>query len=64
MRLGLICDREVYKTMEGAIAAMDAETLEEMKSALEKRVAEKLPLLTQLPGMGEVTRFDGGDYLI
>lgn len=64
MRLGLICDREVYKTMESAIAAMEAETLEEMKSALEKRAAEKLPLPTQLPGMGELTRFDGGDYLI
>lgn len=63
-RLGLICDREVYKTMDGAIEKMDAEALETMKAALEARAAEKLPLSTQLPGLGEVTRFDGGEYLI
>lgn len=63
-RLGLICDREVYKTMGAALEAMDCAELEDMKKALERRVCEKLPLPTQLPGMGEVTRFDGDEYLI
>lgn len=63
-RLGLICDREVYKTMDGALEKMDAQSLEAMKKALELKAAEKLPIQTQLPGMGEVTRFDGGEYLI
>lgn len=63
-RLGLICDRDVYKTMDEAIEKMDAKALESMKGALEAKVARKLPIVTQLPGMGEVTRFDGGEYLI
>ena len=63
-RLGLICDRAVYKNMDAAIELLEAAELEEMKKALELRAAEKLPIATQLPGMGEVTRFDGGEYLI
>lgn len=63
-RLGLICDRDVYKSMGAALEHMEADQLQEMKKALEKKAAEKLPTATQLPGMGEVTRFDGGEYLI
>jgi len=63
-RLGLICDRALYKSMDAAIEKMEASELETMKAALEQKAAEKLPLTTQLPGMGEVTRFDGGEYLI
>lgn len=63
-RLGLICDRELYKNMDGAIEAMEPDALETMKAALEERAAAKLPLMTQLPGMAEVTRFDGGEYLV
>lgn len=64
MRLGLICDREIYKSMGGAIERMESEQLQEMKKALERKAAEKLPIATQLPGLGEVTRFDGSEYLI
>ena len=64
MRLGLICDREVYKSLGGALEKLDAAALEGMKAALEARAAEKLPLHTQLPGMADITRFDGGEYLI
>ncbi len=63
-RLGLICDRKLYKSMDAAIALMDAEDLETMKAALEIKAAEKLPIVTQLPGMSEKVSFDGGEYLI
>lgn len=64
LRLGLICDRELYKAMGPALEHMEADSLREMKAALEKKCAEILPLQTQLPGMNEVTRFDGSDYII
>lgn len=64
MRLGLICDRGLYKAMGPALERLEAGQLKEMKAALEEKCAEKLPISTQLPGMGEVTRFDGSDFII
>ena len=66
-RLCLICQRDMYGALSGAAESMGAQELEEMRAALEKRVSEKLPFRTQLPGLNEVTDFDGGEcteYLI
>lgn len=64
LRLGLICDRGVYKTMAPALEKLDAKALKEMKDALAEKCAGVLPLQTQLEGMNEITRFDGSEYII
>lgn len=64
LRLCLICDRDMYGPLSAAVDSLDCKQLEELRASLEKRAAEKLPLKTQLPGMDEVVRFDGGDYII
>ena len=63
-RLALVCDRELYESLEGTLESMEPEALEKLKTVFEKKAAEALPLFTQLPGSGEVTRFDGGEYLV
>ena len=63
-RLCLICQRDMYGAVSAAAESMGDAELEELRSALEKRVSEKLPLKTQLPGLGEVTDFDGDEYSI
>ncbi len=63
-RLALICDRELYTSLKGAVDTLGEEELQGMKSAFEKRIGEKMPLKTQLRGAGETTRFDGGEYRI
>ena len=64
LRLCLVCDKGLYRSMERAVEHMDAAALREAEESLRHRAGEKLPLNTQLPGMGEITRFDGGEYLI
>ena len=63
-RLCLICDRQLYPAISAAAGTMDCAQLESLRASLEKKAAEKLPLKTQLPGMGDVVRFDGGEYTI
>ena len=63
-RLALICGREFYEAAAPALGAMDADALIGMKCALEKRVAEKLPLATQLRGAGATVRFDERAYQV
>lgn len=64
LRLCLVCDREMYAAVSAAAESMDCAGLEALRASLEKKAAEKLPLVTQLPGMGDVVRFDGGEYTI
>ena len=64
LRLSLVCDRTLHKSLTGAVEHMDAGALAELRSALEKKAAEKIPLATQLPGLDNVTRFDGGAYIV
>lgn len=63
-RLGLLCDRDLGASLEKTVDAMDEPSLTAMRAALEKKAAEKLPIVTQLPGKDATTRFDGGEYLI
>ena len=63
-RLSLVCDRALRGPLAGAVEHMDAGALEELRTALEKKAAEKIPLATQLPGIDNITRFDGGAYIV
>lgn len=61
LRLCLLGARDMYEPLAKAVGSMGVPELGQLRQALEKRVSEKLPIRTQLPGVGEVTRFDGGD---
>lgn len=63
-RLALLCGRDLHDSLSPSLSSMDAESLLGLKSAFEKRVAERIPLQTQLPGVSEVVRFDGEAYLV
>lgn len=63
-RLSLICGREFHDAVAPGLEAMDADALLGMKAAFEKQAAAKLPLQTQLPGSGEIVRFDGEAFKI
>lgn len=64
-RLALICGRDLYDALAPAMDMMEAEKLMELKKALEKRVAEKLPLRSQFPAAeDQVPRFDGAAYRV
>lgn len=64
LRLSLLCDRSLYAALEKSSAHMDEAELNALKASLEKRLEEKFPPPTQLPGTGETTRFDGKAYLV
>lgn len=64
LRLGLLCDRGTYLAMQAGLEHLDADALQEIKAAFEGRLEQRFPPVTQLPGQNEVTRFDGGAYLV
>lgn len=63
-RLCLLCDRQLFDAISRSMESMDCEQLESLRDCLEKKAGEILPVKTQLPGMGDVVQFDGGDYKI
>lgn len=63
-RLALICGREFYEAAAPALGTMDADALIALRSTLEKRAAEKLPLPTQLHGVNATVRFDERAYQV
>lgn len=64
LRLALLCDRDIHKALERSSSRMDEDELQSLKKSFESRLAEKLPVSTQLPGRDETVRFDGGEYII
>ncbi len=64
LRLCLLGARDLYEPLAKAVGGLGCAELGQLRAALEKRAAEKLPIKTQLPGVGEVTRFDGGEYIV
>lgn len=64
LRLGLICDRGVYKAMGPALESMDAAALKQMRTALEKKCAQMLPIEVQLGGAADDRDFDGSQFII
>lgn len=63
-RLCLMCDKALHESLEPALSGMEATALMGMRDAFEKQLSEKMPLVTQLPGRGEATRFDDGQYIV
>ena len=63
-KLSLICGREFYDALAPGLDTMDADALLGLKSAFQKRAAEKLPLYSQLGGADEIVRFDGEAYRV
>ena len=64
LRLCLVCDKSLHSALSKSVSTLDEETLLDMKSAFEEKAAELYPPVTQLPGKGEVTKFDGDEYII
>ena len=64
LRLCLLCDKAMYGALERTLSHMDEESILEMKNALEKKADELFPPRPQLPGRGEISAFDGDEYLI
>lgn len=64
LRLGLLWDKNFHEGLKAAVDGMDEKALGALRTSLEERLGEKLPLRTQLPGRDAVTAFDGSDYLI
>ena len=63
-RLGLICDKALYESLAPGLEQMDAAALRALKTTLEQRAAELLPLQSQLPTADKTVRFDGTAYLV
>ncbi|NCC67735.1 MAG: hypothetical protein EOM14_06000 [Clostridia bacterium] len=64
VRLGLLCDKKLYSTLEAGVKHMGTGELNELKEVFEKRLEGRFPPRTQLPGRNEIAKFDGGDYMI
>ena len=64
LRLCLVCDKSLHSALSRSIEALDEAALCEMKAAFETKAAKLYPPVTQLPGRGEVTKFDGDEYII
>jgi hypothetical protein len=64
LRLALLCDRQLHTALKTGAGHMDEAELLELKGAFQARLAETMPLQTQLPGLRETTAFDDGEYRI
>lgn len=64
LRLALMADRDLHGVLEKKAAQMDEDTLLGLKAMLDRQLQERFPPLTQLPGKNQMTRFDGGAYLV
>ncbi|MEG1541676.1 MAG: hypothetical protein RRY47_07100 [Oscillospiraceae bacterium] len=64
LRLGLLFDRKLFDALRDSTKLMGASELLGLKEVFEKRLEEKLPMRTQLPGRGETVSFDGESYRV
>ena len=64
LRLCLVCDKSLHAALSKSVTVLDEAALLEMKTAFEERADRLYPPVTQLPGRGEVTKFDGDEYII
>jgi len=64
LRLCLTCDKALHEALSKSISVLDEAALVDLKSALEEKAERLYPSVTQLPGRGEVTKFDGDEYII
>lgn len=63
-RLCLVCDKSIFDAVSKSVETLDEAGLCSLKAAFEEKSARLYPPYTQLPGRGEVTKFDGDDYII
>lgn len=64
LRLGLLCDRKFFEALKSSVKYMETDELLGLKDVFEKRLDERFPPRTQLPGRDETVAFDGGMYMV
>ena len=64
LRLCLLCDKTLHPALIKTVSVLSERELLSMKTAFEEKAGKLFPASTQLPGMGEVTKFDGDEYII
>lgn len=64
LRLCLVCDKALHPALAKSVEVLNEQELLSMKAAFEEKAGKLYPITTQLPGMGEVTKFDGDEYII
>jgi len=64
LRLCLLWDEQLYASLKKSVETMEEPQLQGLKTSLEERLAEKLPLQTQLPGRRETVSFERGEYMV
>ncbi|MEG1492433.1 MAG: hypothetical protein RRY04_01195 [Oscillospiraceae bacterium] len=64
LRLGLLCDRKLFEALSESSKSMGARELSGLKEVFEKKLEDKFPARTQLPGRDEIVSFDGDAYLV
>lgn len=64
LRLCLLCDKALHTALKKSVEVLSEQELISMKAAFEEKAGKLYPVSTQLPGMGEVTKFDGDEYII
>lgn len=64
LRLGLLCDRRFYEALEDSVKYMKTKELLGLQDVFEKRLDERFPSRTQLPGRDETVTFDGDMYMV
>lgn len=64
LRLALVCDRELHALLSPSVGGMDEPTLLGLQENFRKRLRERFPIQTQLPGREETIRFRDESFLI
>lgn len=64
LRLGLLWDPKIYEALSENVKNMGAKELECLKEAFEKRLEDKFPVRTQLPGKDKTVSFNGDEYIV
>ena len=62
--LALVCDRELHALLSPNVGGMDEPTLLGLQENFRKRLRERFPIQTQLPGQEETIRFRDESFLI
>ena len=63
-RLALLCGKDLHDAVAPTLEHMEPEALLAMKTALQTRVAKRLPVRSQFPDGEAALRFDGAAYLV
>ena len=64
LRLCLVSDKALHPSLKKSVGVLNEQELLDMKAAFEEKSARLYPPTAQLPGRGDVTKFDGDEYII